>query len=109
LLETTDEVGVTWTSPPRDEAARVMLTLETGVEGGPNGGVRCFGSSSSGSAIIPSKWVARLFSSVPVDKPITGHVGVFSHRQVTYYARGSWTVYIVASTQHREQSFTGVR
>ena len=109
-LKSTDDVGVTWTETAPDLATRVMVTLETEDENGePSAGVRCFGSSSSGSAVIPSKWVARLFSSVAPEKPIKGHIAVSSHRQVTYHARGSWTAYIVATTEHREQPFSGVR
>jgi hypothetical protein len=109
-LKATDDVGVTWTPPASsDTPTRVMVTLETEEESGPGGGVRCFGLASSGSAIIPAKWVARLFSSVDPEKPIRGHIVVASHRQVTYFARGNWTAYIVATTEHREQKFAGER
>ena len=108
-IKTTDDVSVTWTPTSPSAATRVMVTLETDEEEGPGGGVRCFGSSRSGSVVIPSKWVARLFSSVPGDEPIKGRVAVSSHRQVTYHTRGSWTAYIVATTQHREHAFSGAR
>ncbi len=109
-IKATDDVGVTWTPTSPELATRVMVTLETENESGePSAGVRCFGTSRSGSAVIPSKWVARLFSSVGAEKSIKGRVAVSSHRQVTYQARGSWTAYIVATTQHREQPFSGVR
>ena len=108
-LAPTDDVGVTWTPTTRDGATRVMVTLETEEEGNPGGGVRCFGSSKSGSVVIPAKWVARLFSSVDPAKSIKGRIAVASHRQITYHARGSWTAYIVATTLHREQPFTGTR
>jgi len=109
-IKATDDVAVTWAPPASSPATRVMVTLETENEAGePGAGVRCFGTSSSGSAVIPSKWVARLFSSVDPEKPIKGHLGVSSHRQTTYHARGNWTVYIVATTEHRAQAFSGVR
>ncbi|MBN9161298.1 MAG: hypothetical protein BGO98_33655 [Myxococcales bacterium 68-20] len=108
-LAPTNDVGVTWTPTSRDGWTRVMVTLETDEEGNPGGGVRCFGSSTSGSVVIPAKWVARLFSSVDPAKPIKGRISVASHRQITYLARGSWTAYIVATTLHREQPFTGSR
>lgn len=108
-IKPSDDVGVTWTPPSPAVATRVMVTLETEEESGPGGGVRCFGLASSGSAVIPAKWVGRLFSSVDPAKTIKGHIAVSSHRQVTYYARGSWTAYIVATTEHREQKFIGVR
>jgi hypothetical protein len=108
-LKPTDDVGVTWTPPSTEPATRVMVTLETEEEEGPGGGVRCFGPSTSGSAVIPAKWVARLFSSVDPAKSIKGRIAVSSHRQITYFARGDWTAYIVATTQHLEQPFVGVR
>lgn len=108
-IETTDDVTVTWTPPSDPPRAHVMVTLDTEEENSAGGGVRCFGSAKSGSAVIPAKWVARLFSSVPADQPIKGRVAVSSHRQVTYYARRSWTAYIVATTQHEARAFTGTR
>jgi hypothetical protein len=108
-IKPSDDVGVTWTPTPRESATRVMVTLETEEEGSAGGGVRCFASSHSGSVVIPAKWVARLFSSVDPAKPIQGHVAVASHKQVTYYAKGGWTAYIVATTEHRAQPFRGER
>lgn len=108
-IKTTDDITVTWTPPPGATPARVMVTLDTEEEGSAGGGVRCFGRASSGSAVIPSKWVAQLFSSVDPAKSIKGRVAVSSHRQVTYLAPGSWTAYIVATTEHRAQAFAGVR
>ncbi len=108
-LAPTDDVGITWTPTSRDGWTRVMVTLETDEEDNPGGGVRCFGTSTSGSVVIPAKWVARLFSSVDPAKPIKGRISVASHRQITYLARGGWAAYIVATTLHREQPFTGSR
>lgn len=106
-LNAADDVGVTW--PAVDAPARVMVSLETEETNGPGGEVRCFGTPRSGSAVIPAKWVARLFSSVDPGAPIKGRLEIASHRQVTYHTRGSWTVYVVATTVHREQTFVGVR
>ena len=106
-LNATDDVAVTW--PAVDAPARVMVSLETEEANGPGGEVRCFGTPRSGSAVIPAKWVARLFSSVDPGAPIKGRLEIASHRQVTYHTRGSWTVYVVATTVHREQVFVGVR
>ncbi|HVH43068.1 MAG TPA: hypothetical protein VM925_12025 [Labilithrix sp.] len=108
-LKATDDIGVTWTPTSREDATRVMVTIETEEGDQSLGGVRCFDSSESGSAVIPKKWVARLFSSVDATKPIKGHIAVSSHQQTTYYERDGWTAYIVAVSQHRAQAFTGVR
>ncbi|HVJ88267.1 MAG TPA: hypothetical protein VM580_00585 [Labilithrix sp.] len=110
-IGTTDDVSVKWSPPaPHVNASRVMVTLETEDEAAhPHAGVRCFGSASSGSVVIPSARVSQLFSTVTGDKPIKGNLAVYSHRQVTYLARGGWVAYIVATTLHREQAFTGAR
>lgn len=107
-LKATDEVSVTWT-PTESNRASVMISLETEEANGPGGNVRCFTSASSGSAAIPADWVARLFSSVDSNAPIKGTLQIASHRQVTMGARGHWTVYVVATTIHREQTFRGAR
>jgi len=111
-IKSTDAVGVNWT--PVDENSpfsRVMVSLETTPENENEAGtqVRCFGSGKSGGAIIPAQWIARVFSSVPADKPIKGKLEIASHRQVTVHARGGWLVYVVATTLHQEHVFTGVR
>jgi hypothetical protein len=104
-LKPTDSIAVTWTPIEDERSTRVMVALETDEEKGPGGEVRCFGSGKSGSAIIPSEWVARLFSSVDPSTPVNGRLEIATHRQVTVRARGGWTVYVVATTVHREQSF----
>ncbi len=108
-IRTSDAVGVTWARPTEGARSRVMVSLETEEEGGRGSQVRCFGRSESGSAVIPAEWVARLFSTVDPDKPIKGHLEIASHRQYTYYGRGNWIVYFVATTLHEQHAFTGVR
>jgi hypothetical protein len=107
-LKPADSVGVTWT-PITDKPARVMISLATEEDGKPSGEVRCFGSGKSGSIIIPAKSVAELFSAVDPAKPIQGRLEIASHGQVTIYARGRWTVYVVATSQHQAKAFTGTR
>ena len=107
-LRPSDDVGVTWTPPADpDDDARVMVVLRTSAPDPIE--VRCFGSGRSDSIVLPSRWVAQLFSAVDPALPITGHLTIASHRQVTTFARGDWTVYVVATTVHSDQSFTGTR
>ena len=110
-IKPSDDITFTWTPVASDDFphAHVMVTLDTEEDGNAGGGLRCFASPSAGSAVIPAEWVARLFSSVDPAKPIKGHVAVSSHHQVTYYAPGDWTAYIVATTEHVEKSFAGTR
>jgi hypothetical protein len=108
-IKASDDVSVTWEPIGDSPPSRVMVSLETDEENGAGGQVRCFSSAVSGSAIIPSAWVARLFSAVDPAVSIKGHLAIASHRQVTILGRGSWIVYVVATTVHREQAFAGVR
>jgi hypothetical protein len=70
--------------------------------------VRCFDDMTTGSAIVPAKWIAQLF---PADDaaPIAGKLTIASHRQTTILARGDWIVYVVATSVHRDIAFTGTR
>lgn len=111
-IKSTDSVTVKWT--PVDDTSpfsRVMVSIETSPDNDDESGtqVRCFGSAKSGSALIPAQWVARVFSSVDPAKPIKGKLEIASHRQVTIHARGSWLVYVVATTLHEQHVFNGVR
>lgn len=108
-LRQDDDVRISWRPQARGVAANVMLTLEVDTADGPGVGVRCFGAPDAGTLSIPRTWVERLFSSVASTERIQGRLGVSSHRQVTYHARGGWRVYIVAATQHLERPFDGVR
>lgn len=108
-IKSSDDVGVTWTPVPSDDGSRVMVTIETEEDDNPGGGVRCFASSKSGSIVVPSKWVSRLFESVEPAKPIKGHIEIASHRQITYVTHGDWIVYVIATALHKQVPFTGLR
>lgn len=111
VIKSTDSVGISWAPVSERPRSHVMLTLETEPASDTDRGaqVRCFSDEDAGSAIIPAQWVARLFSTVPADKPIQGRLGIASHRQVSIHERGGWLVYVVATTLHEEHAFTGER
>jgi hypothetical protein len=104
-----DDIRVTWAPVDDPYSSHIMVSLVTQEADGPGGEVRCFASSMSGSAIIPSLWVGRLFQSVDSSSPVEGHLEIASHKQVTVHARSDWTVYVVATSVHRNQWFTGTR
>ncbi len=86
-----------------DHPSRVMVALETedaDGQGGRRNEVRCFFDEEDGRGAIPSAFVERLGG--PGTK---GVVQIASHRQVTVFARGGWTVYVVGAIVHREQPF----
>ena len=101
-LTPASDVGVTWTPPAEPTSSRVLVTLET-----EHVNVRCFNRADTGSAIVPAKSIAQLF---PADgSSITGKLTIASHRQTTLLAPGSWVVYVVATSVHRDIAFTGTR
>lgn len=104
----TESVGVSW-APREDRGGHVLVSLSTEEPDGRGGNVRCFASASSGDLVVPARWVTRLFSSVDPETPIAGTLEIASHQQVTVRAPGGWAVYVVATTVHYEQRFTGVR
>lgn len=108
-LASTSSIAVTWQATAEREPTRVMLSLDTEEPNSAGGGLRCFASAKSGSAVIPAEWVARLFSGVPAGAALTGTLGVSTHRQLSIAARGGWMVYAVATTLHQEHRWTSSR
>lgn len=103
-----DDVTVTW-APTTGSDARVMVALDTDEANGRGGEIRCFTPGSYGRAVIPQTWVAKLFADVDPSIPITGHLRVATHAQVTVAAPGNWLVYVVATSIHHDSVFTGTR
>lgn len=109
-IKSTDDVTVTWTPPTTssDDAA-VLVALETDDTSGVDAGVSCFNRAKTGRAVIPARWVARLFDEVDGSKAIAGHLSVASHSQVTYLGSAGWTAYIVATSERSSVAFAGTR
>lgn len=101
-ITSADDVTVTWTPTG---GSNVVVTLDTDD----GGQVRCFASASVGKAVLPHAWVRTLFDSVDRTVPITGHLRVASHKQVTIAAESNWLVYVVTTSLHHDGVFTGSR
>lgn len=105
------ELEVSWT--PSDKAApheNVVASLTAVPLDQPNSrGVelRCFFDRTAGSGKLPTRMLSR-FASLLGGAPgvaIKGKLHIATHRQLTIYADGGWTVYVVATAEQREQPF----
>jgi hypothetical protein len=112
------ELAVSWA--PSDAAAapeNVVVSLSAVTAANPNGrGVelRCFFDRSAGTGTIPARMMTRFFllagghegTSSATDPAIVGTLRMATHRQLTIFADGGWTVYVVATSAQREQPFS---
>lgn len=111
------ELEIGWTPSTKDAPAENVVASITAVpEGTPNArGVelRCFFDRTAGTGRFPTKLMDRFASLVtegaPAGTPIKGKLLIATHRQLTIFARGGWTVYVVATAEQREQPFTLTR
>lgn len=83
-----------------DRPSRVMVAVETEEADGRGREVRCFYDEDVLRGVIPSGFIGRLGGS-----GTKGVVQIATHRQVTIFARGGWTIYVVGAIFHREQPF----
>ncbi len=105
-IRANEDFSFSWGVPDEKFPSRVMIAIETEEPDGRSGEVRCFYNAEDVDGVVPKLWLTRLASSVPAEQPIKGKVQIATHRQLTLYARGGWTIYVVATTLHREQPFT---
>jgi hypothetical protein len=106
------ELEIAWT--PSDKSAlreNVVVSLTAIPESQPSSRgaeLRCFFDRSAGKGRFPKTMLDR-FATLLGASPgasVKGKLHVATHRQLTIFARGGWTVYVVATAQQREQPFT---
>jgi len=107
------ELEVGWTpssvSPPAPQE-NVVASLTAVPADQPNArGVelRCFFDRSAGTGRFPTKLMER-FATLLAAAPgttVKGKLHIATHRQLTIFADGGWTVYVVATAEQREQPF----
>jgi hypothetical protein len=102
---------VSWTAS--DKAApreNVVVSLTAIPAAQPNArGVelRCFFDRTAGSGRFPATLLDRFTGLLGASAgEVKGKLHIATHRQLTIFARGGWTVYVVATSQQREQPFT---
>lgn len=105
------ELEIGWTKPdPSASPENVVVSLVAVPEGQPEArGVelRCFFDRSAGTGRFPKNLMDRFVSlaGVAPGTPLKGKLRIATHRQLTIFADGGWTVYVVASVDQREQPF----
>jgi hypothetical protein len=105
------ELEVGWT--PSDKSApheNVVASLTAVPADQPNArGVelRCFFDRTAGTGRFPTKLIERFATLVGAAPGTTlkGKLHIATHRQLTIFADGGWTVYVVATAEQREQPF----
>ena len=105
------ELEVGWT--PSDQSAlheSVVASLTAVPADQPNArGVelRCFFDRNAGTGRFPTKLMERFATLVGAAPGTTlkGKLHIATHRQLTIFADGGWTVYVVATAEQREQPF----
>jgi hypothetical protein len=105
------ELEVAWT--PSDKAAppeAVVASLTAVPADQPNArGVelRCFFDRTAGTGRFPTKLLERFATLVGTAPGATlkGKLHMATHRQLTIFADGGWTVFVVATAEQREQPF----
>lgn len=117
-VTTAQDLTFSWT--PSDPAApheSVVVSLNAVPVATPNARgteLRCFFDRTAGMGHIPSRLMSRFFSlaggqagSVSASNPaIKGKLHVATHSQLTIFAKGGWTVYVVATAEQRDQPFS---
>lgn len=102
------ELEVTWDAAALKENVVVSLVASPPSEPASRGvELRCFFDRSAGKGVFPQRMMDRFVSLLgqPSSVPVKGKLHIATHRQLTIFADGGWTVYVVASVDQREQPF----
>lgn len=103
------DLTVAWT--PSDPAAppeNVVVSLDAVPTATPNARgaeLRCFFDRAAGTGHIPARLLSR-FATLLGGGATKGKLRIATHRQLTIFAKGDWTIYVVATAQQREQPFS---
>lgn len=97
------DLDVAWAPlPANDKGSSVLVALEADDGDGRGRTVSCFFKKQT-SAKVPGPLIRRLAKTEGAE--VKGTLVIATHTQATIRAKGGWTVYAVATTQHREQPF----
>jgi hypothetical protein len=134
-VPSTSDLTVSWTpSDPAATPENVVVSLDavpvatplptgaTGATGARGAELRCFFDRAAGTGHIPARLLARFnmllggqaaadttVAPAPAPAPapaIKGTLRIATHRQLTIFAKGGWTVYVVATAEQRLQPFS---
>ncbi|MDB4936630.1 MAG: hypothetical protein JWP87_3602 [Labilithrix sp.] len=106
------ELEVDWTasdkSAPRENVVASLTAVPAGEAEARGVELRCFFDRTAGKGSFPKNLTDRfatLLGATP-GTAVKGKLHIATHRQLTIFARGGWTVYVVATAAQREQPFT---
>jgi len=102
------ELEISWDAAALKENVVVSLVASPVGEPASRGvELRCFFDRSAGKGVFPQRMMDRFVSLVgpASSEPVKGKLHIATHRQLTIFADGGWTVYVVASVDQREQPF----
>ena len=105
------ELEVGWTpsdkSAPRESVVASLTAVPADQPNARGVELRCFFDRDAGIGRFPTKLVDRFAMLVGAAPGTTlkGKLHIATHRQLTIFADGGWTVYVVATAEQREQPF----
>ena len=95
------------TGPRESIVASIVAAPREGPPDARGAELRCFFDRQAGSGRFPRQLLQR-FATLLGAGPgtaVKGKLRIATHRQLTIFANGGWTVYVVASVDQREQPF----
>lgn len=108
------ELEITWTAGDgdapntlRESVVASLIAVPAATPDARGVELRCFFPRSEGKGQFPKAIMDRFAALVGGGQgPITGKLRIATHRQLTIFADGGWTVYVVATVDQRTQLFT---
>lgn len=105
------ELEIGWSMPdaisPRENIVAALVAVPEGQPDARGVELRCFFDRDAGKGLFPKRLMDR-FVALAEGTPggaVKGKLRIATHRQLTIFADGGWTVYVVASVDQREQPF----
>lgn len=110
-VTTTQDLVVTWAASdaaaPSENVVVSLTAVPAGAAANARGTeLRCFFDRTAGTGTIPSRLVSRLHDLLGGAPAVKGKLRIATHQQLTIFAKGGWTVYVVATAEQRDQPFS---
>jgi hypothetical protein len=118
-LTTAQDFPLSWAaSDPAAPPENVVGSIHAVPAGAPPSAhgveLRCFFDRSAGIGTVPFQLLSRFWMLAggqegtvsASNPPIKGKLHIATHSQLTIFAKGGWTVYVVATAEQRDQPFS---
>ena len=107
------ELEVSWTpsaagaSAPHENVVASLTAVPADQPDARGVELRCFFDRDAGTGRLPTRLLERFATLVGAapGTTIKGKLHIATHRQLTIFADGGWTIYVVATAEQREQPF----